>query len=61
MDISQITDLTQLKALAYDEMLKLEAAQSNLRLLSGRIVELQQPAEPAQMATADERKRLTQD
>ena len=42
MDISQITDVAQLKALAYDEMMKLEAAQSNLRLLNNRIAELQQ-------------------
>ena len=42
MDISQITDVNQLKALAYDEMMKLEAAQNNLRLLNGRIAELQQ-------------------
>jgi hypothetical protein len=42
MDISQITDVNQLKALAYDEMMKLEAAQTNLRLLNSRIVELQQ-------------------
>ena len=42
MDISQITDVNQLKAIAYDEMMKLEAAQSNLRLLNSRIGELQQ-------------------
>jgi uncharacterized coiled-coil protein SlyX len=46
MDISQITDITQLKALAYDEMMKLEAAQSNLRLLNNRIGELQQQQQP---------------
>lgn len=49
MDISQITDINQLKALAYDEMMKLEAAQNNLRLLNGRIAELQQvQAQPEQ-------------
>lgn len=40
MDITTITDIKELKALAFDEIAKLEQAQNNLRLLQGRITEL---------------------
>lgn len=52
MDINQLTDIKELKALAFDEMVKLETAQNNLRLLNGRIGELVQEEMQAQ---ADER------
>jgi hypothetical protein len=42
MDISQITDIKELKALAFDEIGRLEMAQNNLRILNGRIAELSQ-------------------
>lgn len=42
MDISRVSDQNLLKALAYDEMLTLERSQNNLRLLQGRMAELQQ-------------------
>lgn len=54
MDISQITDIAQLKALAYDEMIKLEAAQTNLRLLNNRIGELQLQQQPQQQGLSPE-------
>ena len=41
MDISTITDLKELKALAYDTMQLLEAQQNNLRILQQRIAELE--------------------
>ena len=37
MDISNITDLTTLKAMAYDELAKIEQAQKNLQLLNQQI------------------------
>lgn len=40
MDITTITDIKELKSLAFDEIAKLEQAQNNLRLLQGRIAEL---------------------
>lgn len=42
MDISKITDVNELKALAYDTLQVLEAQQNNLRIIQQRIVELQQ-------------------
>lgn len=41
MDVSKINNITELKALAYDELIKVEAAQANLRVLNDRIAELQ--------------------
>jgi hypothetical protein len=41
MDIAQITDTQQLKALAYDQMLLLEQIQRNLAVIQARIGELQ--------------------
>jgi hypothetical protein len=40
MDISKITDIKELKALAYDELAKQQQAEVNLRALSQRIAEL---------------------
>lgn len=42
MDISKETDVTKLKALAYDQLAQSEAIQSNLRALNARIAELSQ-------------------
>lgn len=45
MDISQITDIDKLKALAYDTLQAIEAQQNNLRIVQQRIIELQQAEE----------------
>jgi outer membrane murein-binding lipoprotein Lpp len=42
MDISQETDVNVLKALAYDELQKLNIAQSNVQMLQQRISQLQE-------------------
>lgn len=42
MDINEITDVTQLKALAYDTLQALEVQQNNLRLIQQRLAELEQ-------------------
>lgn len=47
MDITKITDVKELKSLAYDQMAQLEATQQNLRMLNQRIAELSQNAEVA--------------
>lgn len=49
IDISTITDLPTLKAMAYDNMLEKERIEANLRTLSQRIVQVQAmpPIEPA--------------
>lgn len=44
MDITQITDEKELKSMAYDQMVMLEQTQNNLRLINGRIAELQKVA-----------------
>lgn len=41
MDISTINDITTLKAYAYDEVVTLERAQNNLKLLNDRMAQLQ--------------------
>lgn len=41
MDITDLTDINQLKALAYDQMVALERAQRNLNLVSRRIADLE--------------------
>lgn len=43
MDITKITDVKELKSMAYDQMAVLEQAQQNLRLINGRIAELGNP------------------
>lgn len=50
MDLATITDLTQLKAMAYDQMVVLEQTQNNLRLVNQRISALQ-TIEDAKTAT----------
>lgn len=40
MEISKLT-LTELKALAYDQIVQLERIQANLRIINARIEELQ--------------------
>ena len=40
IDVSKITDLTQLKALAYDQLMDKERAEYNLQLINNRILQL---------------------
>ncbi len=47
-DISTITDLNQLKAMAFDRIATIELAQSNLRNIQTRIREVQTPKPPAE-------------
>lgn len=42
MDISKVTDLKELKALAFDTLQAIEVQQNNLRLIQQRIAELEQ-------------------
>lgn len=42
MDLSKISDPQQLKALAYDELQKLEIAKQNLQLINQRLAEIDQ-------------------
>lgn len=42
MDLSQISDIDKLKALAYDELQRLEISKQNLQLINQRMSELQQ-------------------
>lgn len=41
MDISSVTDLKELKALAYDALQTIEVQQNNLRIIQSRIKELE--------------------
>lgn len=41
MDITKITDIKELKSLAYDQTLTIQQSQQNLALLQQRIAELQ--------------------
>jgi prefoldin subunit 5 len=45
MDLTKITDVKELKSLAYDQMAQLEATQQNLRMLNQRIAELNETTE----------------
>lgn len=42
MDLSTMTDIQQLKAMAYDELQRLEIAKQNVQLINQRIAELEQ-------------------
>ena len=42
MDLSTITDIQKLKAMAYDELQRLEVAKQNIQLINQRILELEQ-------------------
>lgn len=45
MDLQKVTDLKELKALAFDTLQAIEVQQNNLRLIQQRIAEVeQQPA-----------------
>lgn len=48
MDISTVTDVKELKALAYDTLQLVEIHQNNLRMIRQRLSEIEQAAEQAQ-------------
>lgn len=52
MDITSITDLQQLKAMAYDQLVTKETAEHNLQLITQRIAQLtsEQVEQPAAKA-----------
>lgn len=46
MEIQQITDIKELKALAYDQLILKTLAENNLQLLQQRIAQLEQASTP---------------
>jgi hypothetical protein len=51
MDVTKMTDVQELKAAAYDQMVLLEQIQHNLAVITARIAELTgEPAAAAQQA-----------
>ena len=52
MDINQITDINQLKAMAFDAIQAIEVNQQNLRILQQRIDELSKTQTPAHAPSA---------
>jgi hypothetical protein len=46
MNVAEISDLQQLKVLAYDQLMLHEQVQRNLALIGARIAELEQHATP---------------
>lgn len=53
MDISKITDIKELKAMAFDAVQAIEVQQNNLRLIQQRIAQLQ-GAEKSQSGSQEE-------
>jgi hypothetical protein len=50
MDLSEITDIIQLKAMAYDELQRLEMAKQNLQMINQRMSEVEQQLMEQQVA-----------
>jgi uncharacterized coiled-coil protein SlyX len=46
MDLSTMTDLNELKAMAYDQVVALEQTQNNLRIINQRIEEVKNEEAP---------------
>ena len=46
MDLREITDIQQLKAMAYDELQRLEVAKQNVQMINQRLAELEEASEP---------------
>lgn len=51
-DISNITDMNELKAMAYDAIVIRETADANLRIINGRIEQVKQQAQQEQVTEA---------
>lgn len=45
MDISKVTDIKELKAMAFDTLQMIETQQNNLRIIQQRIAEIEQQQE----------------
>jgi hypothetical protein len=55
VDVSTITDLTQLKAMAYDELRAKAIAESNLSVLTNRIQQIEEtPPDASSDVSSDE-------
>jgi hypothetical protein len=54
VDVSTITDLKELKSLAYDQIHAREVAEKNLQLINARIVHVTQEAAPTPPAADPE-------
>lgn len=52
MDITKITDIKELKALAYDQIVILEQTQINLKTINERMAQIQQPVEKTDSTVA---------
>lgn len=50
MDLASITDIKELKALAYDQLLLQQQAENNLRLINQRLEQLTAETEQAMQA-----------
>jgi RNA 3'-terminal phosphate cyclase len=46
MDISQISDVKELKAMAYDQLVAKELAERNLQAINQRLAQLEEVPEP---------------
>lgn len=45
MDLQKIDDIKELKSMAYDQVLAIETAQTNLRMIQTRMAELESKVE----------------
>lgn len=57
MDLNKVTDIQQLKALAYDELQRLEIAKQNLQVINQRIAEIEQAQQKKATATPPKPKK----
>ncbi len=57
MDLNKVTDIQQLKALAYDELQRLEIAKQNLQLINQRMAELEEAQQKKAPATSPKSKK----
>jgi len=53
MDISKVTDINELKSLAYDAVVAIELNKNNLRVIEQRIMELQPKVETTPPTTEE--------
>lgn len=54
MDISTISDMNELKAMAYDQIVVLEQAQANLKAINERIGQVERDSDKAEEPVLDE-------
>jgi len=53
MDLSTITDINQLKAMAYDEIATIQSSQANLDKINARILEVSSTIIPSESPNDD--------